>query len=83
MHMKKSVKLLKNCIYRIRESWPGDVHCETLTEEQMHYVREGYRLGLMSAAMSVADELAAEDPDGDMEKDYGETEHNWWLDNTE
>lgn len=76
--MKKSVKLLKTCIERIRSSWPGKISCDTLTEEQMHYVRQGYRLGLMSAALIVAEEMAAEDLDGAMEEDYEGAEEAWW-----
>lgn len=75
------MKKLKKCIERIRESRKGGVTSDELTEEQLFYVNEGYRLGLWSAAMVVADEMDANSSNPC--PTYMEDEEVWWREHEE
>lgn len=75
------MKKLKKCIERIRESRNEEVTSNELTEEQLFYVNEGYRLGLWSAAMAVADEMDANS--SNPSPTYMEDEEAWWREHEE
>ena len=73
------VNLLKHLINEIRNARQYTISSDTLSEEAIYYLQEGYREGLCSAAMTLADELDArlsEDPDYDT--NALEKEEIWW-----
>lgn len=65
---------LKRYINNIRDLRRHNIKCDTMTDEQLYYLQEGYREGLASAAMMLADELDAEIGEGY----YLENEEKWW-----
>lgn len=68
-------KEVKNLINNLRDLRKHTIHSDDLNEEQLYYLTEGYREGLCSAAMMLADELDAMCGEGTT---YLEDEENWW-----
>lgn len=71
--------LLKKLINQIRDCRKYTIKSDELNEEQLYYLQEGYREGLCSTAMMLADELDAvlsSDPDYDI--NLLEQEERWW-----
>jgi len=66
---------LKKYINNIRDLRKGTIKSDDLNEEQLYYLQEGYREGLASAAMMLADEL---DALTDCEFDFLKSEEIWW-----
>ena len=66
---------LKRYINNIRDLRRHNIKCDTMTDEQLYYLQEGYREGLASAAMMLADEL---DALTDCEFDFLKSEEIWW-----
>ena len=73
--MNKTVKDLKNYINQIRDMRKYTIKSDTMTEEQLYYLQEGYREGLCASAMMLADELDALTDGTEM---YSEKEEQWW-----
>ena len=72
-------ELLKQIINNLRDERKQTIKSDELSEEALYYLQEGYREGLASAAMLVADELDAIESD----EPYGDTSHSeceeiWW-----
>ena len=76
--MKKIEKTLKTIIEQLHELNDISIESDDLSEEIMHYIQEGYKQGLCSAALLIADELDAE-TNGDF--GYLEQENEWWNGN--
>lgn len=55
--MSKQIKLLKTCLNRLRDMRKETIKSNDLDEEELYYLQEGYREGLCSAAMMLAEEL--------------------------
>ena len=66
---------LKRYINNIRDLRRHNIKCDTMTDEQLYYLQEGYREGLASTAMMLADEL---DALTDCEFDFLKSEEIWW-----
>lgn len=71
---KKTIDNLKKYINSIRDISKGTIKSDTMTDEQLYYLQEGFREGLCAAAMYLADELDAEIG---YEKYIG-LEEEWW-----
>ena len=71
---KKSINNLKKYINGIRDMRKGTIKSDTMTDEQLYYLQEGFREGLCAAAMYLADEL---DVEIGYEK-YLSHEEEWW-----
>lgn len=71
---KIEVALLKKLIKQVRESRKNAVSSDELNAEQLHYINEGYRQGLCSVALMLADEIGARN--GNSSKI--ESEEEWW-----
>ena len=82
--MENKIELLKRLINQLRDYRAYTIKSDDITEEQLYYLQEGYREGLCSAAMMIADELDAtlqEDPDCPEEYTDGllmDLEEQWW-----
>lgn len=82
--MKEKIELLKKIINQLRDYRAYTIKADDLGEEQLYYLQEGYREGLCSAAMLIADELDAivqEDPNCPEEYSDGllmDLEEQWW-----
>jgi len=80
----KTIETLKTLINTLRDMRSYTIKSDDLGEEELYYLQEGYREGLCSAAMLIADELDAtlqELPD--CPEDYPEgmlmnLEQSWW-----
>lgn len=72
---KTEVALLNSLIKQVRELRNESVKSDELNEEQLHYLNEGYRQGLCSVALMLADEI-------DARKEASEPrlikEEEWW-----
>ena len=62
-------------IKQIRQLRKSPIKSEGLTKEQLHYINEGYRHGLCSAALTIADEIGAITMDGE----HLSKEEMWWM----
>lgn len=75
---------LKKMINQLRDYRAYTIKSDDMDEESLYYLQEGYREGLCSAAMLIADELDAiiqEDPDCPEEYHDGllmDLEEQWW-----
>lgn len=75
---------LKKMINQLRDYRAYTIKADDMDEESLYYLQEGYREGLCSAAMLIADELDAiiqEDPDCPEEYRDGllmDLEEQWW-----
>lgn len=83
MKNEKTIELLKKMINQLRDYRAYTIKADDMSEEQLYYLQEGYREGLCSAAMLIADELDAillEDPDCPEEYDgvLMNLEEMWW-----
>ena len=76
--MNKLTNKLKQLIKDIRNISKEQIESDDLTEEQLYYLQEGYKQGLASAAMMIADDLDAET---DCENEYLGLEEEWWNEN--
>lgn len=82
--MENQIDFLKRLINSLRDMRTYTIKSDDLDEEALYYLQEGYREGLCSAAMMLADELDAilcADPDCPEEYDGGlmmDLEENWW-----
>ena len=72
--MNKSIINLKKYINGIRDIRKETIKSDTMTDEQLYYLQEGFREGLCAAAMYLADEL---DVEIGYEK-YLSIEEEWW-----
>ena len=77
--MSVLINKLKKYINNIRDIRKYTINSDDLTEEQLYFLHEGFREGLCSAAMMLADELDAEIG---YEK-YLDLEENWWHTHTD
>lgn len=73
-HEKIEVALLNKLIKQIRELRGKAVTSNELNAEQLHYINEGYKQGLCSAALMLADEVDARS----IESEQMEKEEMWW-----
>ena len=71
---KIEVALLKKLIKQVRESRKNAVSSDELNAEQLHYINEGYRQGLCSVALMIADEIDARSN----KSEQMEKEEMWW-----
>ena len=71
---KTEVALLNSLIKQVRKLRNDSVKSNDLNEEQLHYLNEGYRQGLCSVALMLADEIGARN--GNSNKI--ESEEEWW-----
>ena len=76
--MNKLTNKLKQLIKDIRNISKEQIKSDDLIEEQLYYLQEGYKQGLASVAMMIADDLDAET---DCENEYLEHEEEWWNEN--
>lgn len=76
-------KKLKELINSLRELRQKPIHSDDLDKEQLYYLTEGYREGLCSAAMMLADELDALYDGSLKDTNYLEEEEDWWHDHDE
>ena len=86
---KKLINKLKKAINDLRDMRSGTIKSDTLSEEQLYYLQEGYREGLCAAAMLLADELDAElQGEIDCPEDFPigsliDIEEQWWHSHTD
>ena len=73
--MSKITTTLEHLIKELRDLSKEKVKSDTLTEEQLYHLREGYLIGLSAAATLLADELDAET---NFEHEYLEREEELW-----
>lgn len=73
--MSKITTTLEHLIKELRDLSEEKVKSNTLTEEQLYYLQEGYLIGLSTAATLLADELDAET---NFEHAYLECEEKLW-----
>jgi len=73
--MSKITITLEHLIKEIRDLSEEKVKSNTLTEEQLYYLQEGYLIGLSAAATLLADELDAKT---NFEHEYLEHEEELW-----
>ena len=76
---KHEASLLKRLINQIRDQRKYTINSDDLNEEALYYLQEGYREGMCSIAMMLADELDAvlsSDPDYDL--NLLQQEEMWW-----
>lgn len=73
--MSKITITLEHLIKEIRDLSKEKVKSNTLTEEQLYHLQEGYLIGLSTAATLLADELDAET---NFEHEYLEREEELW-----
>lgn len=66
---------LKKRINDLRDMRKYTIKSDTMTEEQLYYLQEGYREGLCASAMMLADELDSVTDGTEM---YSEKEEQWW-----
>ena len=84
MSNKHTIDVLKGLINTLRDTRQYTIKSDDLGEEELYYLQEGYREGLCSAAMTIADELDAivqEDPNCPEEYRDGllmDLEEQWW-----
>ena len=71
---KIEVALLKKLIKQVRESRKNAVSSDELNAEQLYYINEGYRQGLCSVALMLADEIDVRSN----ESKQMEKEEMWW-----
>lgn len=76
--MGKLTNKLEQLIKEIRDLSKEQIESDDLTEEQLYHLREGFKQGLFSTALLLADELDAE-TNGD--NGYLEQEEEWWNEN--
>jgi len=82
--MNKTIETLKKLINNLRDMRSYTIKSDDLGEEELYYLQEGYREGLCSAAMTIADELDATIQDcDDLPEDFPdglfmEMEEHWW-----
>jgi uncharacterized protein YutE (UPF0331/DUF86 family) len=75
------VEHLKKYINQTRDMRKESIKSDDLSEEQLYYLQEGYREGLCSVAMMLADELDAECCDmiyENYDTNHLEREEQWW-----
>ena len=70
--------VLKNLINQLRDLKNEKIESVDLTEEQLYHFSEGYKQGLFSAALIIADELDAKT---NCENEYLNKEEEWWNEN--
>lgn len=84
MTNKHTIDVLKGLINTLRDTRKYTIKSDSLNDEQLYYLQEGYREGLCSAAMTIAEELSAElqdFPECPEEFDDNmlvEIEEEWW-----
>ena len=76
--MSKLTNKLEQLIKEIRDLSKEQIESDDLTKEQLYHLQEGFKQGLASAAMMIADELDAET---DCENEYLRLEEEWWNEN--
>ena len=76
--MGKLANKLEQLIKEIRDLSKEQIESDDLTKEQLYHLKEGFKQGLFSAALLLADELDAE-TNGD--NGYLEQEEEWWNEN--
>ena len=82
--MEDKYDILKKLINSLRDMRAYTIKSDDLGEEELYYLQEGYREGLCSAAMLIADELDAtlqSDPKCPEEYRDGlmmDIEEQWW-----
>lgn len=82
--MTEKINVLKNLINQLRDMRSYTIKSDDLGEEELYYLQEGYREGLCSAAMLIADELdVALQELADCPEDYNNgtminLEEQWW-----
>ena len=87
--MENKYEILKKLINSIRDLRAYTIKSDDLSEEQLYYLQEGYREGLCSAAMMIADELDAT-IQSDVERTeeiseylFMDLEEQWWHHHTD
>ena len=76
---EKLIDRLKKLINNLRDMRSEDLKSDTLPEEQLYYLNAGYKEGLCSAAMMLADEIDAELGEIIPGESYIEKEEDWWA----
>ena len=67
---------LKKLLENLRDLRKHPIQSDGMSEEALYYLNKGYKEGLCSAAMTLADELDAIDGGGDGL--FMEMEEEWW-----
>ena len=76
---EKLIDRLKKLINNLRDMRSKELESDTFPEEQLYYLNVGYKEGLCSAAMVLADEIDAELEEIISGESYIEKEEDWWA----
>jgi len=80
----EKIEILKKLINSLRDIRKGTIRSDDMTKEQLFYLQEGFREGLCTSAMIIADELDAclqempDSPESCQEGLFMELEEQWW-----
>ena len=83
--MEEKINILKNLINQLRDMRSYTTKSDNLGEEELYYLQEGYREGLCTAAILIADELDTalqellDCPEGLDNGLMTDLEEQWWA----